>query len=262
MVLNTKADELVVPVATDEVKVCAPVPVVKFIAVAPPLLPRLVIMPEPLPMVVVLLEVKVVKAPLDAEDAPIEVPSIVPPLMSIVVTEPRSAQVAPAAVGLVVIVGEVIDGPFEKTTTPLDDPVSSESAAARAVDARAEVERLLEPSVVTNREAVKPEKFIVPEEVNPVKPDATPADVISQIEESMATDPEPPPIETAPVELPVLIFVAKLEEALSAIVPPVKSIASVDVTLVMVPAADMKGEVAPVAQVPQAGALVPWDKRH
>ena len=54
----------------------------------------------------VLLAFKVVKEPAAAEAPPMTAPSIVPPLMSPVVTEPRSVQVAPAAVGEVVMIGE------------------------------------------------------------------------------------------------------------------------------------------------------------
>jgi hypothetical protein len=49
---------------------------------------------------------RVVNEPAAAEDPPITVPSIVPPFISIVVTVPKLAQVAPAAVGLVVMIGD------------------------------------------------------------------------------------------------------------------------------------------------------------
>ena len=52
---------------------------------------------------------KVVNDPAAADVPPITVPSIVPPLMSAVVTVPKSVQVAPAAVGEPVMVGEVND---------------------------------------------------------------------------------------------------------------------------------------------------------
>ena len=98
-----------------------------------------------------------------ADAPPITVPSSVPPLMSAVVTVPRSVQVAPAAVGDVVIVGEAIVGLVPKTATPV--PVSSEREARRAADAPV-VARLDEPSVVTNLDAVRA-VAIVPENVGP-----------------------------------------------------------------------------------------------
>jgi len=51
----------------------------------------------------------VVNDPAAADVPPIIVPSIVPPLISAVVIVPKSVQVAPAAVGEPVIVGEVRD---------------------------------------------------------------------------------------------------------------------------------------------------------
>ena len=55
----------------------------------------------------------------------------------------------------VVMSGEVILGVLLKTTRPEDEPVSSDRAVAKAEEARAETDRLPEPSVVTNLEAVK-----------------------------------------------------------------------------------------------------------
>ena len=54
-------------------------PEVKLIAAAPPEFPRLVTIPDPFPMVVVLLEVKVVKAPEPAVVAPTETKLATPP---------------------------------------------------------------------------------------------------------------------------------------------------------------------------------------
>jgi hypothetical protein len=72
---------------------------------------------------VALVEVRVVKAPEPTEAAPIFTPSIVPPLISTVVTVPKSAQVAPAAVGEVMMVGEAMVGEVLKTKP--SEPVSS-----------------------------------------------------------------------------------------------------------------------------------------
>jgi hypothetical protein len=69
------------------------------------------------------------------------------------------------AVAEVVIVGVVIVGEFEKTRFPV--PVSSESESIRYC----EVPELVNcPPVVVNkaREAVRPEKVMVPEDVRPV----------------------------------------------------------------------------------------------
>ena len=71
-----------------------------------------------------------------------------------------------------------------------------------------EVTRLLEESMKRVLLAVRPEKLIVPDEVRPVNPEVTPAAVMSQVLESTMTTPEPPPMETVPVEAPVLILVA------------------------------------------------------
>jgi hypothetical protein len=99
------------------------------------------------------------------------VPSIVPPLMSAVVTEPRSDQVAPAALGELVIVGEEMVGEALKTSRP--EPVSSVIDNATLAE---EIEVVKAPPVVveTNLSAVKPERVIVPEEVMPVAPDIVP----------------------------------------------------------------------------------------
>ena len=132
---KTKAEVEVVPVATDDVNVWEPVPVVKLIAAAPPLLPILVMVPEPFPIF------KAVVAP------PAK-------LMVVAVAFKRSNDVEPV-VRLVATAGEVIDGVLLKTATPEDDPVSSERAAARAVEARAVVERFLLASVRTKLEAAK-----------------------------------------------------------------------------------------------------------
>ena len=71
-----------------------------------------------------------------------------------------------------------------------------------------EVTRLLEESIKRVLLAVNPEKLMVPDEVKPVSPEATPAAEISQVLESTTTAPEPPLIETVPVDVPVLMLVA------------------------------------------------------
>ena len=67
-----------------------------------------------------------------ADAPPMTVPSNVPPLISAVVTVPRSVQVAPAAVGDVVIVGEAMVGAVPKTARP--EPVSSDRVAIKAAE--------------------------------------------------------------------------------------------------------------------------------
>jgi len=55
------------------------------------------------------LDAKFVKVPAAGDEPPMTVPSIVPPLISAVVTEPKFVHVAVAAVGDPVMVGEVND---------------------------------------------------------------------------------------------------------------------------------------------------------
>jgi hypothetical protein len=68
---------------------------------------------------------------------------------------------------------------------------------------------------------------MVPELVMPVAPVITPAVEISNAVESMATVFDPPPIETAPFEVPVPTLIAKLEETLRSIAPPEEVMAPV-----------------------------------
>jgi len=86
----------------------------------------------------------------------------------------------------VVKVGEV-----EKTKLPV--PVSSVTEAATLED-EIEVVKLDEPSVVTNRLAVKPEKVIIPEEEIPVAPVIAPVPVISIEGVSRKLVNPPPPV--------------------------------------------------------------------
>lgn len=66
----------------------------------------------------------------------------------------------------------------------------------------------MEASVKTAREAVRVEKFIAPEELMPVRPEAAPVELTFQLLESIVIVLELPPIVTEPVEVPVLILVA------------------------------------------------------
>ena len=82
-------------------------------------------------------------------------------------------------------------GEIEKTKLPV--PVSSVTEAATLED-EIEVVKLDEPSVVTNRLAVKPEKVIVPEEEIPVAPVIAPVPVISKEGVSKKLVNPPPPV--------------------------------------------------------------------
>lgn len=52
-------------------------------------------------------------------------------------------------------------------------------------------------------------------------PEIPPAEEISQVDESIATLLDPPPIETVPVDVPVPMLTALLDDAFKLIVPPV-----------------------------------------
>ena len=67
------------------------------------------------------------------------------------------------------------------------------------------------PEVYTAPLVVRDENWIVPEETRPVAPEITPAFEISIFVVSRANVPDPPPIETSAFDVPVFIFVAKLE---------------------------------------------------
>ncbi len=129
-------------------------------------------------MVISPVPVSVVNVAAEGLVPPITVPSIVPPLMSAVVTVPKSVHVAPAAVGEVVMVGEVRDGALLNTNKPL--PVSSEiDNAAFAEDN--EVVRAPPVVVDTNLSADSPEKVMVPELVMAVAPVMAPAFEMSTV---------------------------------------------------------------------------------
>ena len=123
---------------------------------------------------------------------------------------------------LVVLVPPIIKGEVKEVVkvgevpkTKLPVPVSSERESIKYWEVPEEVNWPL-VVVKTPREAVRFEKVIAPEEVMPVKPEATPAVETSQVVESIATVSEPLPIVTAPplvVKVPVLVrsVVARLE---------------------------------------------------
>ena len=86
-----------------------------------------------------------------------------------------------------VVIWVVKVGEVPKTATPV--PVSSERESIKYWEVPAEVKS---PPVVvkTPRAAVRPEKVMFPEEVKPVKPEATPAVETSQLE--VLTEPKSP----------------------------------------------------------------------
>ncbi len=86
-----------------------------------------------------LVEVEFVKTPVLGVAPPIAVPSMVPPLISIVVTVPRLAQVAPVAVGVPVIVGDVSDL-FVRVSVPVR--VAKVPVVGRVTFVRPEVVRV------------------------------------------------------------------------------------------------------------------------
>jgi hypothetical protein len=140
--------------------------------------------------------------PFEMVNVPVEL-VIVKPLMLVAVAAPKAGV---TSVGLV-----------ENTKEPV--PVSSERESIRYWEV-AEVVSC--PPVVVNTplEAVNPEKVIVPDEVKPVRPVNAPPEETSQLVVSMARVEEPPPIATAPVDIPVLILVPKLEESLIDVAAP------------------------------------------
>src|SRR5665811_367081 len=70
---------------------------------------------------------------------------------------------------------------------------------------------------------VKEEPVIIPEALIVVIPLKAPADETLKLVEFITRGAEPPPMVTVPVEVPVLILVAKLEEALMLKIPPEKA---------------------------------------
>ena len=87
---------------------------------------------------------------------------------------------------------------------------------------RSALASMVVPAKVTAPSALRVEVVeIAPSEVIAPIPVIAPVVVISQSLESIATVLEFPPIATAPVEVPVAIFTAKLEEALRETAAPV-----------------------------------------
>ena len=115
----------------------------------------------------------------------------VSPLSPMVRAPPGLIAKTPAVVILVVNCGEV-----PKTKSP--EPVSSDMDKAALAE---DIDVVNAPPVVvdTNLSAVRPENVIVPEEVRPVNPDATPAEEISQSLELIAMSSPPSPKTTAPL---------------------------------------------------------------
>lgn len=68
---------------------------------------------------------------------------------------------------------KVGDAESTRLVVPVD-PDTSESDATRLARVRVDV-RFFEPSVATRRDAVRPEKFTVPDDVTPVSPVSVPA---------------------------------------------------------------------------------------
>src|SRR5690606_32587692 len=100
-----------------------------------------------------------------------------------------------------------------------------------------------------------PVVVIFPEALKVVNPDAAPAVDTSHELELMATVLLPPPIETAPLEVPVAIFTAKLEFALKLITPPLLLIPVVKFTvpLEVIP---VKPEATPAEEISQSLELM------
>ena len=87
-------------------------------------------------------------------------------------------------------------GAPENTKSP--EPVVPVTDEARLAAVMVETKLEL-PSVVTNREPVRPEKLIVPDEENPVNPEPTPAPLMSQVLELKMMLSPPSPMVRAPV---------------------------------------------------------------
>lgn len=201
-----------------------------------------------LPIVVLPVDVRSVNVPAAADDPPIIVPSSVPPFISTVVTVPRSVQVAPAAVGDVVIVGEVILGALLKTTTPPDDPVSSESDDARTDDT-ADVVIFDEESRNSALDAVRLAKLIVAAvTVTVLLPKAIVVSTPAEASKVQVT-PEPEPNVVVPISVvsrfSVTVSVAPATVSIP-LVPPAISIVFPEVKVWSVPESpESVNEVAP-----------------
>ena len=132
LLTKTKAEVDPVPVTTDEVNVWAPVPDVMLIAAAPPEFPREVTIPDPLPMVVVLLDVSVVKAPepgvLVPTDTKLAAPAVVTFQLSSVIdtpvdeAEPMVIVLATASDPIVIVFALVPPSPIWMVSAPVPVP--------------------------------------------------------------------------------------------------------------------------------------------
>jgi hypothetical protein len=118
-------------------------------------------------------------------------------------------------------------GEAEKTKLPAV-PVSSVTERAKLAE-DIELTKFLEASVATNLEAVNPEKLMVPEEVIPVSPEATPAAVTSQTLELIVTLSPLSPRVTTPLAVRVLERVRAAAEMV-----PVR-VGEADITTLPVP---------------------------
>ena len=159
-------------------------------------LPSMVIASPPSPSVITPLASKVPLA--------VRVPVAVKALLTVVVPVPAPIErvvAAPAKLTVVavvltsekvvepVVIEVVMSGEVPNTATPV--PVSSDNELRRAAEV-AVVVRFEDASVKTAREAVRPEKVIVPEDVMPVAPVIAPA-AMSMVDESSVKASPPSP---------------------------------------------------------------------
>ncbi|KKS42541.1 MAG: hypothetical protein UV37_C0011G0001 [Candidatus Collierbacteria bacterium GW2011_GWA1_42_60] len=98
-------------------------------------------------------------------------------------------------------------------------------------------------AALTKPPAEREEKSMSPEEAMPVKPEAAPSVEMSQLVELTATVLDPPPMVTAPVEVPVLMLVVKFEESLRLTLPP--EVVTLPTTVSLEP-----GLVSPIPKLP------------
>jgi len=141
-------------------------------------------------------------------------PSVPVPVMSRIVALPASVM----AVELIVVRPVPVENVFEPETVVLP---ASDIPPEPLVRVR-EVAPVVFPMVITFAllpvprftSPVVPEsmvRVVVPVELRPVNPVAAPSVETSQVVEFTATVLDPPPIDTAPVEVPVPRFTLKLE---------------------------------------------------
>src|SRR3989344_4586667 len=187
---------------------------------------------------------------------PVSVVAPVPPsaTASCVVSVSDEADTAPeklaaAAVSVPVSVGdtentELPHVPVEATSRMNSAQVSISTLvrmleASETEDSRLAIvmveTRFLLASVATSRDAVNPLKLMVPEEVMPVRPEATPAPVTSQTLESMVTLSPLSPRVTTPLasSVPLAVSVPESVAAAATMVPV--SVGEADITTLPVP---------------------------